>query len=548
MARKIASPRALCRLFACVGLTLVLTGCVAIKSQTASQRLPGVVTLDVQVCVSDHDHSTYDDCVPGANTAENDNGTDGDDLAGQPVIGNGQLLLGFRVPDGTTAPASFPSVDGRVIFSASPGYASALTAEYVPVAGFHWVGYLSTSTSFNAQVQDNRLTAVRPEFVLPEGAAPFAGPFRWRVVAGSRQNSATVPANAPINCSVGSESCFDSPTLSTTSGRATLSHLTTPVSDYAVLAAPAATAGHGQTATFTFPLQDSDGANKGPLPVTLSATTTLPGASPQLGAATAAIPRNGQATANVSVPVPAGTALGNYAVTLTAGAGQGVARSRTATLTVIDALLPQISIGTPADGATFVQGQPVKAAYSCQDEFNGSGVASCTGPVAPGAVVDTSAPGPHSFTVTATDTAGNTATRTSTYTVTPAAAAQINVAVSFDFRSSTTKATKFTSLAVKNVPKGATVSATCKGKGCPAKRVKGKRRIVSFTKHNASGTVSLTPWAKRSLRVGTVLRIVVTKPGAIGAIKTLTVRPRKAPKVETQCLQAGSTTRRVACR
>jgi hypothetical protein len=533
---------------ACAGLTLLLTGCVAIKSQTASQRLPGVVTLDVKVCVSDHNQSTYGDCVPGANTNENDNGTDGDDLAGQPVVGNGQLLLGFRVPDGTTAPASFASTDGRVIFSASPGYASALTAEYVPVAGFHWVGYLSNSTSFNVQFQDNRLTTVRPEFVLPEGAAPFAGPFRWRVVAGSRQNSATLPATAPIGCPVGSESCFDSPTLSTTSGRATLTHLSTAVSDYAVLAAPAASAGQGETASFTFPLQDSDGANKGALPVTLSASTTLPGASPKVGAASVTIPRNGRTTATVSVPVPPGTALGNYTVTLNASAGQGVTRSRAATLTVADKTAPQISTGTPADGATFTQGQAVKAAYSCQDEFNGSGVARCTGPVAPGAAVDTSAPGPHSFTVTATDAAGNTATRTSAYTVTPPAAAQINVAVSFDFSSSTTKATKFTSLKVKNVPKGATVRVTCKGKGCPAKKIKRKRTIVSFTKRNASGTVSLTPWAKQSLRVGTVLRIVVTKPGANGVVKTLTVRPRKGPALGTQCLQAGSTTKRVACR
>jgi hypothetical protein len=527
------------------GLMLVLSGCVAIKSQSASQRLPGVVTTDVTVCVSDHNQSTYADCVPPANTAENDNGTDGDDLAGQPVIGNGQLLLGFRVPDGTTAPASFPSVDGRVIFSASPGYATALTAEFVPVAGFHWVGYISTSVSFNAQVADNRLTRVKPEFGLPEGAGPFAGPFRWRVVAGSRQNSASVPANAAISCPVGSESCFDSPTLSTTSGRATLAtNVTTSVSDYAVLAAPAATAGQGQTATFTFPLQDSDGANKGALPVSLSATTTVPGAQPQIGAASVTIPRNSQTTATVSVPVPPGTARGNYTVTLTAAAGQGVARSRTATLTVADRLAPQISIGTPADGATFTQGQSVIAAYSCADEFNGSGVASCAGPVAPGRAVDTSTPGAHSFTVTATDAAGNTATRTSTYTV---AGARINVTVAFDFSRSTSTATKFTSLAVKNVPKGATVTVTCKGKGCPAKKVKGKRKVASFTKRNASGAVSLSPWAKRSLRVGTALRIVVTKPGAIGIVKTLTVRARKAPRVGTQCLQPGSTTRRAAC-
>ena len=47
-------------------LALVASGCVSIKSQSASQRLPGFVTLRLDLCVSDRDATTYADCDPGA--------------------------------------------------------------------------------------------------------------------------------------------------------------------------------------------------------------------------------------------------------------------------------------------------------------------------------------------------------------------------------------------------------------------------------------------------------------------------------------------------
>ena len=53
------------------------------------------------------------------------------------------------------------------------------------------------------------------------------------------------------------------------------------------------------------------------------------------------------------------------------------------------------------------------------------------------------------------------------------------------FSSAAKKTTKFTTLQVKNVPLGATVTVTCKGKGCPS-GLKGK----GFTKKNAFGTVT----------------------------------------------------------
>jgi Ca2+-binding RTX toxin-like protein len=63
--------------------------------------------------------------------------------------------------------------------------------------------------------------------------------------------------------------------------------------------------------------------------------------------------------------------------------------------------------------------QVVPADYECEDEPGGSGLASCVGPVADGALIDTSTVGPVAFTVTATDNAGNEAEVTHTYTVVP---------------------------------------------------------------------------------------------------------------------------------
>jgi hypothetical protein len=74
------------------------------------------------------------------------------------------------------------------------------------------------------------------------------------------------------------------------------------------------------------------------------------------------------------------------------------------------------TITTPADGATYTQGQTLAAAYSCSASAPAT-LTSCAGPVANGAAVDTGTLGTHTFSVTATASDGVTATTTSTYTV-----------------------------------------------------------------------------------------------------------------------------------
>jgi hypothetical protein len=78
---------------------------------------------------------------------------------------------------------------------------------------------------------------------------------------------------------------------------------------------------------------------------------------------------------------------------------------------------PSVSISAPAQNASYTQGQVVDAAYTCTEASGGPGIASCSGPVAGGAALDTSTVGIHTFAVTATSQDGETASQSYTYTV-----------------------------------------------------------------------------------------------------------------------------------
>ncbi len=82
-----------------------------------------------------------------------------------------------------------------------------------------------------------------------------------------------------------------------------------------------------------------------------------------------------------------------------------------------DTTKPTITLTTPAEGATYSFYQVVNASYSCQDEAGGSGLKSCQGTVANGSAIDTASSGTKTFTVTATDNAGNQQVLTHTYSV-----------------------------------------------------------------------------------------------------------------------------------
>jgi hypothetical protein len=82
-----------------------------------------------------------------------------------------------------------------------------------------------------------------------------------------------------------------------------------------------------------------------------------------------------------------------------------------------DTVAPTVTITTPPDGASYARGQSVTADYACSDAS--SGVATCAGPVADGAPLDTTSAGAQTFNVISTDNGGNTTLVTHGYTVRP---------------------------------------------------------------------------------------------------------------------------------
>jgi hypothetical protein len=79
--------------------------------------------------------------------------------------------------------------------------------------------------------------------------------------------------------------------------------------------------------------------------------------------------------------------------------------------------IPQITITTPANVASYKLGSTVPAAYRCSEGAVMSTIATCNGTMANGQPIDTSSTGTKRFTVTASDKAGNTTTKTTQYTV-----------------------------------------------------------------------------------------------------------------------------------
>jgi hypothetical protein len=94
--------------------------------------------------------------------------------------------------------------------------------------------------------------------------------------------------------------------------------------------------------------------------------------------------------------------------------GASTGSSNTATV-MIDTVAPGITIVSPADGGSYLLNAAVASSYSCSDAT--SGVATCSNPVASGSNFSTSPVGAHTFTVTATDVAGNQVQATNSYNV-----------------------------------------------------------------------------------------------------------------------------------
>jgi hypothetical protein len=203
-----------------------------------------------------------------------------------------------------------------------------------------------------------------------------------------------------------------------------------------------------------------------------------------------------------------------------------------------DTIPPQIGVSAPYDGASFALGERVEAAYACEDDLDGTGVASCVGTVEPGQPIDTATPGRHAFSVTARDQAGNERAMTVHYTVkAPAAAAAVPGPGTVDSRQLTgggplrilrsSIRRDGTILATVQVPNAGTVIglATFGGKGAHAAGLrigKGRSRWAqrSYTV-SEGGVVQLrlkpTVKARRTLRRGNG-RVTVRLTVAFGTL------------------------------
>jgi len=123
-------------------------------------------------------------------------------------------------------------------------------------------------------------------------------------------------------------------------------------------------------------------------------------------------------TCTVSAAIVA-TATGTLTDTTTqvlSNEGAGGNAASTA-LSVIGA--PTVTLSAPAPGRVYTFGQKVPAAFSCAEDPNGPGVASCQGTVASGSLIATGKAGTHSFTVTAISRDGGVASHTVFYSVAP---------------------------------------------------------------------------------------------------------------------------------
>ncbi len=115
-----------------------------------------------------------------------------------------------------------------------------------------------------------------------------------------------------------------------------------------------------------------------------------------------------------------------YTVTATDAVGTGIPASITYTV----AGVPIATINSPASGGTYYVGEVVPTSFSCADGADDPGdpitCSDSNGSTSGSGHLDTAAPGPHTYTVTATDAVGTGIPASITYTVAGVPIATIN--------------------------------------------------------------------------------------------------------------------------
>jgi hypothetical protein len=243
----------------------------------------------------------------------------------------GQMLIAYLVPSGSSPSGLSAPALSDVTFSASSGYDSWLSTHESTPSGYQWAGYISS------EFADANPTAIEvtADFAVPAGSGvnPYAGPYVVKqVVIGDRADGpygdTTLDPSRTLDCSevvddvislpapASSETVTSAPTGC--QNDATTSPLSV-VTRALNAAAPAAatTVQAGNTATIPFTVRFSGPATSA---FQLSASTDSNALVAVPVNATFTPSGSGTTTENVSVPVPAGLAPGSYTVSLNVGA------------------------------------------------------------------------------------------------------------------------------------------------------------------------------------------------------------------------------------
>jgi hypothetical protein len=341
-----------------------LTGCIVFVKFTlfaVQLNTIGNVELSSDMCGSDKDASHHPGCQdPDVEGGDSDGNLDTDANDSSHL----QILIGYRVPTGSTGPASFTTDFGptTVTFTRNDSYASELERLSPAPAGQHWIGYMSDPQTYDTDPDDHAAhrISVSPEFTLPRNAdgSPFQGPFRWQQVIGFRGSSDDPSTTRDVNCGdtlvdLGTDAtvCADHPALADIPQSKELA-----TSDFGIVGGPSVGATRGATTSVPF-----TGTYVGPSApeanFSLTASTTVPGGTATPSQPTLLPPSDSSTPINVNVGVPAGTPPGNYQVTLTASLANGETRTNSRVLTVTAAATRDTT--RPGVRVSIIRGQSV---------------------------------------------------------------------------------------------------------------------------------------------------------------------------------------------
>jgi hypothetical protein len=165
-----------------VATALALSGCGIDKAAENGRQLDviGDVELSTTFCTSGDGDAQSRACAPFSSAYR------------------GQLLVAYRLPDGSSIPDELTDDGGVRHFTWSASYTAYMRDTY-PEDGMYWAAYVSDVYSSTAG--DQYAFTLSPEVTLPEPGAPFAGPLRYQVVGGYRTlNDPGDDGAAPVDC------------------------------------------------------------------------------------------------------------------------------------------------------------------------------------------------------------------------------------------------------------------------------------------------------------------------------------------------------------